>query len=226
MIKCISLTTLLVLAFGLLNGCNESYESPYVREAKEKAEIKKIHNQAERDDAEHKILLSAVENNVMMVMPDYDVNLINANHNAVDYLLAKLPVELSKDSPILIASFVSLDDLSESSTFGRVVSEQIASRFKQRDYNTIELKLRTKVFIRKGEGEFLLSRELSDISNKHRAQAVVVGTYAVASTKVYVTVRVIKVVDSQILSSYDYAIPIDRDVFKMLLKGKNNFDWL
>lgn len=227
MIKYIRLT-FIVLAFSLLNGCNDSYERLYesaeLRKAREQLEITRIRNKIELETADHKICLTAVEKNVILV--GATTSIMNANYKAVDSLLKKLPVKLPKDSPILVASFVNLDDLSESSTFGRVVSEQIATRFKQKGYTTIELKLRTTVFIKKGSGEFLLSRELSDIGIKHNAQAVVVGTYAAASKKVYLTVRVINVSDSRILTSYDYTIPMSRDVFKMLLKDKDNLDWL
>jgi TolB-like protein len=88
------------------------------------------------------------------------------------------------------------------------------------------MKLRTTIFIKEGSGEFLLSRELSEISTKHNAQAMVVGTYAIASDRVYLTVRVVNAVDSAILASYDYNVPITRDVFKMLLKGREGANWL
>jgi len=233
MIKSLTLT-LMALACTVLIGCNENCkslyetESPYdsaeVRKARDEAKIKSINKQSEIEAAQLQVLLSAAENNIQLT--DKHTDIMKVNYTAVDSLLKKLPVELPKGSLILVASFVNLDDLSESSTFGRVVSEQIASRFKQRGYTAIELKLRTTVFIKKGSGEFLLSRELSDIGIKHRAQAVVVGTYAVARDRVYLTARVVNVRDSRILNSYDYQIPMSRDVFKMLLKGKDNLDWL
>ena len=74
--------------------------------------------------------------------------------------------------------------------------------------------------------DLTLSREMAEISTKHRAQAVVVGSYAVASNRVYLTARVINVNDGRVLSSYDYNIPIGRNTFKMLLKGKDSLDWL
>lgn len=237
MIKYTNLT-LLLLVCTLLIGCNENhddlydiydtrydsrYDSVEVRKAKDKAIINDINNQSELKTAEHKIFLLAAENNIKLVK---DTDIRSANYNAVDFLLKKLPTKLRKDSPVLVASLVNLDNLNESSTFGRVVSEQIASRLKQKDYSTIEMKLRTTVFIKEGSGEFLLSREISKISIKHRAQAVVVGTYAVASDRVYITVRIVNVNDGNILASCDYEIPMSRDVFKMLLKGKNAQDWL
>lgn len=239
MIKYTNLT-LLLLVCTLLIGCNEShddlydiydtqydsrYDSAEVRKARDRAIINNINNQSELKNAEYKILLLAAENNIKLVK-DTDIDIRSANYNTVDFLLKKLPTKLRKDSPVLVASLVNLDNLNESSTFGRVVSEQIASRLKQKDYSTIEMKLRTTVFIKEGSGEFLLSREISKISIKHRAQAVVVGTYAVASDRVYITVRIVNVNDGNILASYDYEIPMSRDVFKMLLKGKNAQDWL
>lgn len=227
---------LLVLECGLLMGCAPEYNKARVAKAQTDFEVRKIYNKAELEDAGQEDRLIAakiiaerdrliVEANVELVE---DTDIMAANYEAADCLLEELPAELAKDSPILVASFVNLDDLGDSSTFGRVVSEHLASRFRQSGYTTIEMKLRTTVFIREGSGEFLLSRELAKIGIKHRAQAVVVGTYAAASKRVYLTIRVINVSDGRVLSSHDYDIPISHDVFKMLLKGKgeDSLDWL
>ena len=225
---------MLVLFCGILVGCNgsnqtksnsydERYDTHELRTAKDQAKIRNIENQTERENAEHKILLTATQNNIRLVG---DVDILKINYNALDSLIKKLAPDSIKEGPILVASFVSLDNLNESSTFGRVISEQVASRFKQKGYTTIEMKLRTTVFIKEGSGEFLLSRELSKIGNKHSAQAVIVGSYTAASDRVYLTIRVVNVEDSEILASYDYNIPMSRDVFKMLLKNKKGADWL
>jgi TolB-like protein len=199
-----------------------------------RAEVKKIEEASARKTEKHQKRITSLENEteISKLLKECKVklaphtNIINVNYKAADALLGAIHPKLPKDSPILVASFVNIDALDDSSTFGRVVAEQFASRFKQRNYSTIEMKLRTNVFISEGSGEFLLSRELSEISARHRAQAVVVGTYAVASKKVYITARVINVSDGRVLSSYDYDIPISRDVFKMLLKGKSKTGWL
>jgi len=242
MTKYIMKFTLLVLICWALAGCNgttktpktklaldiseSKYDSYELRKARDEAKIEKLKDLTEREKAEHKILLAATENNIRLVDVNDDV-ITSANYKAADYLIEKLPEEMFSNSPLLVASFVNLDDLKQSSTFGRMVSEQISSRFKQRGYTAIEMKLRTTIFIKEGSGEFLLSRELSEISTKHHAQAVVVGSYAAASDRVYLTVRVINVTDSRILASYDYNIPMTRDVFKMLLKGTEEaVDWL
>jgi TolB-like protein len=236
MIKYMLLISLLALGCVLLTGCD-----PAVQLAMSRADVKKIDEASERETEKHQQSIANLENKTdterrikeskVELTGDFwawlgGASIPGANYKAADSLLNKIQPKLPKDSPILVASFVNIDDLDNSSTFGRVVSEQFASRFKQRNYATIEMKLRTNVFIRADSGEFLLSRELAEISTKHRAQAVVVGTYAVASKKVYLTTRVINVSDGRVLSSYDYDIPITSDVFKMLLKGKSKVGWL
>jgi len=234
MIKYMMLISLLALGCVLLTSCD-----PAVQLAMSRADVKKINEASERETIKHQQCIANLENktDTERLVKESKVELTgdfwawlggtsipSANYKAADALLNTIHPKLSKDSPVLVASFVNIDALDDSSTFGRVIAEQFASRFKQRNYSTIEMKLRTNVFIREGTGELLLSREVAEISTKHRAQAVVVGTYAVASKKVYLTARVINVSDGRVLSSYDYDIPITSDVFKMLLKSKEG--WL
>jgi TolB-like protein len=236
MIKYMTLILLLALGCGLLAGCD-----PAVQLAMSQADVKKVREASERETERHQQRITDLENktDTERLVKESKVELTNdfcvwiagksmpsVNYNAADSLLNQMHPKLSKDSPILVASFVNIDNLDASSTFGRVVAEQLASRFKQRNYATIEMKLRDNVFIREGTGELLLSREVAEISTKHRAQAVVVGTYAVASKKVYLTARVVNSSNGRVLSSYDYDIPISRDVFKLLLKDKSKAGWL
>lgn len=143
-------------------------------------------------------------------------NLIRSSYKAADMLADMARPPLIPGQAILVASFVNIDDLEESSTFGRTVSEYIGSRLTQDGYKVVEMKLRRSVFMKKNEGEFLLSRDLKEISTRHNAQAIVVGTYSVAKSVVYVSARIIKLSDSTIISSYGYKMRIGRDTRKML----------
>jgi len=145
-----------------------------------------------------------------------DQNIIKHSYKAADMLIDRTELPLAPNQPILIGSFVNIDNLDKSSTFGRTVSECIASRLNQRGYKVVEMKLRNSVFIRKSGGEFLLSRELKNISVEHNAQAIVVGIYSEASTYINITSRLINVSDNTILSSYDYRMPLGSDIYKML----------
>ena len=84
----------------------------------------------------------------------------------------------------------------------------VGNYFKKKGYKVIEMKLRqNSIFVDpENKGEFLLSRNLQDISRSHNASAVVVGTYAKGYQKVYVTARIVNPATSVILSSCDYEL--------------------
>ena len=70
--------------------------------------------------------------------------------------------------------------------------------------------------VRAGSGELVLSRDVKNLSDAQQAQAVVAGVYAVAETKVYVTLRVLRAEDGTVISSADYALPKGADVTSLL----------
>lgn len=147
-----------------------------------------------------------------------DVNLVAVSYAIVNKLENSLKVPISPENPIMVASFVDINDLTASSTFGRIMAEQVGSRFAQKGYKVIEMKLRqNSVFVEQGKGEFLLSRDLKNISLNHDASAVVVGTYARSRDKIYVSTRIVNPQNSIILASVDYGIPADSGLQKSLM---------
>jgi len=147
-----------------------------------------------------------------------EVDLVYVSYNMVNKLENNLKAPISPEEPIIVASFVDVNNLQQSSTFGRIMAEQVGSRFAQKGYKVIEMKLRQKsIFVEKGKGEFLLSRDIKDISQDHNASAVIVGTYGSSSDKIYISLRIIDPKDSTILASYDYGIPAGRRLQKMLI---------
>lgn len=143
--------------------------------------------------------------------------LTQANHRAVDQLLESPAVlgSLSRHKPIVVASLVGIDDLS-SSRLGRMISEQLATRLTMRGYSVVELKLRDSIFVKQSQGELLLSREVKDITLNHKAQAVLVGTYAVSNGRVYVTVKLVGTNDNMAIAAKDYVLPLDSNVRSLL----------
>ncbi|MCK5720333.1 MAG: hypothetical protein KAH84_10360 [Thiomargarita sp.] len=160
-----------------------------------------------------------------------DRDLVSSSYRAADKLLSGVKDFYSflhprrngvySAKPILVASFVNINNLQQSSTFGLIVAEQIGSRFAQRGYKIIELKLRTdSIFVQQQTGELLLSRELQAISLQHDAYAVIVGTYAAGKEIVYVTAKLVRTKDNVILNSYDYSLPLGPNTKQMLRKRR------
>ncbi len=147
-------------------------------------------------------------------------DVILASYRIAEQLDMNMETALPPKAVVIAASFVNVDDLAVSSTLGRVLAEQIASRLDQLGYETRELKLRTdSIYIQEATGEFLLSRDLKLISKEHDASAALVGTYGLGADAVYITAKLVQTTDGAVLSSCDHALVLygrDRD---RLLRG-------
>ena len=137
---------------------------------------------------------------------------------AGDMLERNLQYYLNRTLPILSTSFVNLDNLKETSAFGRLMGEQIGSRFSQHGYKVVELRLSNgKVLIQEKNGELVLSRDMHRINKRHDAQAIIVGTYCIAENRAFLSTRLVSTLDNSILSSYNFSIRMD-DLLKGLAK--------
>lgn len=102
--------------------------------------------------------------------------------------------------PIAVTTFVEIDNLYQSSTFGRILAEQLISELSMRGYNVIEIRMSDAVQIMEGEGELGLSRESGVIKGAQNISGLVVGTYAVSPNRVYINSRLIDPKSSGIIS--------------------------
>lgn len=160
-----------------------------------------------------------------------DADLVKTSYHAADALLGEIShhyknpnngkgLNLLPSKPILVASFVNIDNVHRSSTFGRMVAEQIGSAISKKGFKVFEMKLRHNVFIQEQTGELLLSREIREISLQHNAHAVLVGTYAAGKRTVYVNAKLVRANDGVVLASHDYGLPIGPDTKHMLNKRR------
>jgi TolB-like protein len=148
--------------------------------------------------------------------------LIDANHQAVEKLLGSDPLQTGLNKSLIITTVVDVDELEKSSTLGRMITEQIASRAAQLGYPVIELKVRKDFFIKDSEGELLLSRDARQLAISHDAQAAIVGTYANVQDNVYVTLKLISLHNHRVLNGVDYAVP--RSAVYANATGRKVFD--
>jgi len=147
-----------------------------------------------------------------------DADIVSLSYKAADELMSQSSGSVDMGKAIVAASFVNINNLNDSSSFGRIAAQQLSSRFTQKGYTVAEMLLRNNIYIKERSGEFLLSRALRNISAAHDAQAVIVGTYAVASANVYVTAKIVRISDSAVLSSHDYVLPLGPDMRSLTRK--------
>jgi hypothetical protein len=91
----------------------------------------------------------------------------------------------------------------------------IRTRVSQAGHLVSEIRLRNAVSFKKGEGEFLLSRDQRALMPPQAASAIVTGTYAPSYDRVYVSIKLLSAADSHIISGADFVIPL-RDVQGLL----------
>lgn len=141
---------------------------------------------------------------------------VASNREAINRLVSGVNLGAHLEAPVLVATIVNVNDLRRAAPLGRTLSEQYASHLVSNGLNVKELKLRGDVFVREETGELMLSRELKDIAKIHRASAVLVGTYSAASQFTYVSLKLVRTDNGQIIRGHDYALPIDSDVRSLL----------
>ena len=144
-------------------------------------------------------------------------DLIEVNERATDALL--LHAVLDANQPVLVATLVNVDRLNESSRLGRIFSEQIAGRMVQRGLRVTEVKLRESLVLHRDQGELLLSREAREVSQAQNAQAVVVGTYAMSASMLYLSLKPVNPMGNYVVAAHSYAVPVDENV-RTLLTGR------
>ncbi|KPQ19130.1 MULTISPECIES: FlgO family outer membrane protein [unclassified Halomonas] len=158
-------------------------------------------------------------NNMQQQEPDPD--LPELAQAAAEQMVASNP-DLTRYSPMIAATFVSIDDLSQSSTLGRMSSELMASALGRQGMQVREVKMRDSMFIEESVGELILSREVQRLSAQHDARSILMGTYAQGQDYVYVSARVVRSGDAMVLGSADFKLPLNNNT-RSLLEGQGGW---
>ena len=119
-------------------------------------------------------------------------------------------------APIAVSTFVDVDNLYNTSSFGRILGEQLISELVMKGYSVVELRRSDSFQIMEGEGEFALSRELERIKKNHDLAGVVVGTYSASPSRVYLNARIIDPNSSMIVSAGSVEMSKTEEIAKML----------
>ena len=121
--------------------------------------------------------------------------------------------------PLGVTTFVNVDDLYTTSTFGRMVSEQVMSELVMRGFDVIELRHSDALQFLAPAGEFALSRDVAAIRPTRELGGVVVGTYIVSPVRVYVNARLIDPASSTVLSAASVEMSKTSELARLLRGG-------
>ncbi len=147
-----------------------------------------------------------------------DVNLITLGNRISDDLTDSAMPPLIPRHPedaILTSTFVDLDRLEKTSQMGRLLQSHIGARLVQRGYTVKEINLRNTMKISQGDGETILSRDLSLITADQPVQAIMVGTYSINNRILYITAKLVSPISRNIISAQSYKFCMDDNLLSM-----------
>lgn len=136
-------------------------------------------------------------------------DLIKSNYQAADSLVRNSNGKLLNQPPILSTTLLNIDNLEESSSFGRLVAEQISARLSNSSYNMIEMKMQNHVYMKNNVGELMLTRKISEIASTNNAHAIIVGTYFVGKEHISVNLKAVRPLTNEVISAHDYLVPVN-----------------
>lgn len=140
---------------------------------------------------------------------------LDTTYGLIDAIAQQAPAWV-KNGPVLVATFVDVDQLEHSSTLGRAITEQASTRLVQLGFPVVEVKLRASLFVKQDTGELLLSREIGQIAREQSARAVLVGTYAVGKRAVHINAKLVDPTQGTILAAQDSVLALDSHVKSLL----------
>src|SRR5574344_1483414 len=183
------LSSLVVL---ILSGCSYKYRSANTSDATSNSNLNKEYNKVK--DARNHLDLAD------------DMNKYVTSQTTLEATIASLSTQLMQnqkintDKPVLITSFVRLDQLKETSEFGRVLGESLINELSNRGFNVIEYRGQMAVSIN-DKGEYFISRKPHEIKDTAPNTYVVVGTYSRQAGKVILNARIIDNISGKIITS-------------------------
>ena len=108
----------------------------------------------------------------------------------------------------IVTSFVSLDRFSDTTAFGRLISENLIHGLQSHKWNILEFRLAKGVDVHES-GEFSLTRDAAGLKDEYKVSGIITGTYSFAEGNVTVNARVIDIDSGMVISSGQAYIPAD-----------------
>ncbi|WP_224981324.1 FlgO family outer membrane protein [Geomonas agri] len=123
----------------------------------------------------------------------------------------------SLENTFIVTSFVNLDNLNETTSFGRLVAEDVIHELQVRKWKVYEVRLAKDTTVNE-HGEFSLSRDIQKIRALYKIGGVVTGTYSVADNHLVVNARVMDIGTGLVISSGQIHLPRNHYIDSLLFR--------
>ncbi len=137
-----------------------------------------------------------------------------------DQLERNVAPEEKKKSTV-ITSFSNLDNLLETSAFGRLVGENLMHELYVRGWQINDIRLARDLIVN-AEGEFAVSRDIKRLRSVVPAANIVTGSYTTSVDGILLSVRVIDFETGQVISSAETRFKGDSFMAGLINKPRSN----
>lgn len=135
-----------------------------------------------------------------------DINMTEKNYAAADYLAHQAKTFISRRDLLKPLPLTDLDTPTMSATIGNVISEQIGVRFAQLGYAVDISEVTTST-----DTNYLKPAD----SQMKEPKFTLSGTYVRQQRTLDVKLRITQVKTGRVIASYDYALPLSREVARL-----------
>lgn len=101
---------------------------------------------------------------------------------------------------LMLTTLVEVDNLYETSRFGRTFTESLATRLFRHGFGVVEIRKASEVLVKNNSGELMLTRDAKLLAKEQRVHGIVVGTYSLTPQSVIVNVRILDAASQDVLS--------------------------
>ncbi len=134
-----------------------------------------------------------------------DVNLVEKSYAAADYILQQSNTYYDRYTPIVVTPFTDIERMDLSSRLGRVIANQVGSRFGQLGYS-VDL---SRVQLGEGGGEFQAK------PSKDVPKIMISGTYKRERPEMEINLHITEIESGFRIASFRYFISYQSDIRKM-----------
>lgn len=107
---------------------------------------------------------------------------------------------LNTNETLIFTTIVNLNNLDQTSKFGRALSESLATSLFQYGFHVIELRKAGAIMVKDKTGELILSRESKELGKEQKADAIVAGTYSLTPKSIIINIKLLAAGTQEVLS--------------------------
>jgi len=143
---------------------------------------------------------------------------VDSSSKKLNLKISKLSSDISKNifpgdrgRTLIVATYVDLDDLNRTNGLGRYITEYLMEKLYKSGFKVVEVRTAKDLSVSPFIGEMALTRDTTEMMNKHSADAMVVGTYQKVGNIIRVSTRMIVAENQEVVSVASTEIPVDPD---------------